>query len=262
MIEVIKEYFIPGSIPFLLFGSTIGVILLYHRSLKIWGKRLLTVLVAVYVVLSMPLSYKTMESVLSRGYTEHVDLSDLDGVTGIVILGGGSVTVRSGSEEMNILSDAGILRVWEGVRLYHNLDEPWVIVSGGVNERIGMTTPESLPMRDILIKGGVPASRILLESASSNTFEQALNIGPMLEARGVERFAMVTSPSHMRRAMGTFTAQGLEPIPAPSKQHPDDFLADRSIFLPNSEALEESRMAVREIMALVYYALRGWLSSP
>jgi uncharacterized SAM-binding protein YcdF (DUF218 family) len=163
---------------------------------------------------------------------------------------------------MNILSDAGILRVWEGVRQYHNLDEPWVIVSGGVNERVGMTTPESLPMRDILIKGGVPASRILLESSSSNTFEQASNLGPMLEAHGIERFIMVTSPSHMRRAMGTFIAQGLDPIPAPSKQHPDDFLADRSNFLPNSEALEESRIAVREIMALVYYALRGWLSSP
>lgn len=262
MIEVIKEYFIPGSIPFLLLGLTIGVILLYHRSLKIWGKRWLTLLVAAYMVLSMPLSFKVMESFLNRGYTEQVTLTDLDGVTGIVILGGGSVTIRSGSEEVNILSDAGILRVWEGVRLYHNLNEPWVIVSGGVNERIGMTTPESLPMRDILIKGGVRASQILLESASSNTFEQALNIGPMLEAQSVERFVMVTSPSHMRRAMGTFTAQGLKPIPAPSKQHPDDFLADRSIFLPNSEALEESRMAVREIMALVYYTLRGWLSSP
>jgi len=262
MIEVIKEYFVLGSIPFLLFGLTIGVILLYRRSLTKWGVRWLTLLVAVYMVLSMPLSFKAMEAVLSRGYTEHVDSTDLEGVTGIVILGGGSVTIRSGSEEMNTLSNAGILRVWEGVRLYHKLDEPWVIVSGGVNERIGMTTPESLPMRDILIKGGVPASRILLESSSSNTFEQALNLGPMLEMHGVEKFLMVTSPSHMRRAMGTFTAQGLDPIPAPSEQHPDDFLADRSVIIPNSEALEESRMAVREIMALVYYALRGWLSSP
>ncbi len=262
MIEVIKENFVPGSIPFLLLGLIIGMILLYHRSLMTWGKRWLTLLVAVYIVLSMPMSFMAMESVLSRGYTERLDVADLDGVTGIVILGGGSITIQSGSEEMNILSDVGILRVWEGVRLYHNLDEPWVIVSGGVNERVGMTTPESLPMRDILIKGGVPASRILLESSSTNTFEQAQYLGPMLEAHDVERFVMVTSPSHMRRAMGAFIAQGLDPIPAPSRQHPDDFLANRSIFLPNSEALEESRMAVREIMAWVYYALRGWLSSP
>lgn len=262
MIEVIKEYLVPGSIPFLLFGLTIGVILLYRRSLKVWGIRWLTLLVAVYMVLSMPLSYKVMESILSRGYTEQVDITDLDGVTGIVILGGGSVTIQSGSDEMNTLSNAGVLRVWEGVRLYHKLDEPWVIVSGGVNERIGMTTPESVPMRDILIQGGIPASRILLESSSSNTYEQAINLSSMLETRGVERFVMVTSPSHMRRAVGTFTAQGLDPIPAPSKQHPDNFLADRSNILPNSEALDESRMAMREIMALIYYALRGWLSSP
>lgn len=262
MIEIIKEYFIPGSIPFLLFGMTIGVILLYRRSSATWGKRWLTALVVLYVVLCTPLSFKAMESVLSRGYTDRLDATELDGVTGIVILGGGSVTLRSDSEEMTILSDAGILRVWEGVRLYHIMDEPWVFVSGGVNERVGMTTPESVPMRDILINGGVPASRILLESTSRNTFEQALKLGPILEARGVERFVMVTSPSHMRRAMATFIAQGLDPIPAPSKQHPDDFLADRSIFLPSSEALEESRTALREMMALIYYALRGRLSSP
>jgi uncharacterized SAM-binding protein YcdF (DUF218 family) len=172
------------------------------------------------------------------------------------------VTVRSDSDELNILSAAGILRVWEGVRVYHKLDEPWVIVSGGVNERIGMTTPESYPMRELMIKGGVLEDHIVLESSSTNTFEQAVNLGPMLEARGVERFALVTSPSHMRRALGTFSAQGLDPVPAPAHQHPDDFLADRSIFTPNSEALEESRLAMREIMALFYYALRGWLSYP
>ncbi|HEY43091.1 MAG TPA: YdcF family protein [Anaerolineae bacterium] len=262
MIEIIKEYFVPGSIPFLLIGMALGVILLYRRSSATWGKRWLTLLVVLYLALSTPLSFKAMESALGRGYTDRLDAEELEGVTGIVILGGGSITLRSDREEMNILSDAGILRVWEGVRLYHNLDEAWVFVSGGVNERVGMTTPESLPMRDMLIDGGVPASRILLESSSSNTFEQALNLGPLLEARGVERFVMVTSPSHMRRAMATFTAQGLDPIPAPSKQHPDDFLADRSVFLPNSQALEESRMAMREIMALLYYGLRGWLSSP
>jgi uncharacterized SAM-binding protein YcdF (DUF218 family) len=262
MIEIIKEYFVPGSIPFLLIGTTIGVILLYRRSSATWGKRWLTALVVLYLVLSTPLSFKAMESVLSRGYTERLDVTELEGVTGIVILGGGSVTLRSDSEEINTLSDTGILRVWEGVRLYHIMDEPWVIVSGGVNERVGMMTPESVPMRDILVNGGVPASRILLESSSRNTFEQALNLGPILEAHGVESFVMITSPNHMRRAMATFIAQGLDPIPAPSKQHPDDFLADRTIILPSSEALEESRMALREIMALAYYALRGWLSSP
>ena len=103
---------------------------------------------------------------------------------------------------------------------------------------------------------------LLLESFSRNTFEQAVNLHSLLDTRGIERFALVTSPTHMRRAMATFIGQGLNPIPSSSSQHSDGFLADRWVFLPDKNALEASRLAMREGMALVYYALRGWFSPP
>jgi len=108
----------------------------------------------------------------------------------------------------------------------------------------------------------VPADRILLESSSRNTFEQALNLRSLLDAHGIERFVLVTSPTHMRRAMATFIGQGLNPIPSSSAQHSEDFLAESWVFLPDNDALEASRLAMREGMALVYYALRGWFSLP
>ncbi len=85
---------------------------------------------------------------------------------------------------------------------------------------------------------------------------------PLLESQHIEDFLLVTSPSHMRRSVGAFVAQGLDPIPAPSVQHPDGFLEDKFLLMPNRDALEASRMAMRETMALGYYAIRGWLSSP
>ena len=263
LVEVVKSFFIPGSITFLMFGLIVGVTLLYFRDAAAkWGKRWLTLLAVLYWTLSTPLCSNTLEAILSHGYETQASPVEVEGIEAIVVLGGGSSTLRSAEQEMDALSNPGILRVWEGARLYENLDQPWVIVSGGMNERAGALTPESMPMRDVLIDIGVPADRILLESSSRNTFEQAVYLHSLLDIRGIERFALVTSPTHMRRAIATFIGQGLNPIPSSSSQHSDGFLADRWVFLPDKNALEASRLAMREGMALVYYTLRGWFSPP
>ncbi len=258
LVEIVKEFLLPGSLPFLLFGLLIGILLLY-RGEK-WnrrGKCWLTLLLLGYWVLSMPLFARGIESWLGRGY-EPLEGQEIQGdIDTIVILGGGSSTFRVGEFERNVLSEAGILRAMEGARLYVKMNEPWVIVSGGTNTRAGVLAPESEPLQDALLDFGVPASRILLESASGDTYEQALNLKRMLAARGVERFILVTSPTHMRRALAAFEAQGLQPIPAISAQHGVGFLENSVAFLPNADALHASWMAMREIVATLYYALAG-----
>lgn len=263
IVEVVKDFFIPGSITFLISGLIIGTLLLYRRgAAATWGRRCLTLLAALYFTLSTPLCSNALEAILSHGYTDQADVADMEGIAGIVILGGGSLTLQVDGQEMDVLSDASIMRVLEGGRLYHALDNPLVIVSGGTNERAGVINPESMPMRAILVDIGVPAERILLESSSQNTFEQALKLRPLLEAHGLEHFILVTSPTHMRRAVASFRAQGLDPTSSASAQHSDGFLSDRCALLPKNDALEASRQAFREGMAFVYYALRGWLSMP
>nr|NIS80641.1 hypothetical protein [Anaerolineales bacterium] len=251
------------SIPFLLLGLVIAVILLYrHPTAAKWGRRWLTVLVIFYWILSTPLFALALEAALSYGYNPIVSTEALDGVDALVILGGGSNTYRAGDQEVNALSEASVLRALEGTRLYSQMEEPWVIVSGGINERAGMLTPESEPMRDQLVRAGVPLERILLESTSSNTYEQSLNLGPILKAHGIDRFVLVTSPTHMRRSLATFKAQGLIPTPSTSAQHQEGFLDAHNPVLPNHDALHASRLAMREIMALVFYQLSGRLSPP
>ena len=261
--EVVKSFFIPGSITFLMFGLIFGVALLYFQGAAAkWGKRWLTLLAVLYWTLSTPFCSNTLEAILSHGYETRASPIEVEGIEAIVVLGGGSSTLRSDGWEMDTLSNPGLLRVWEGTRLYEDLGQPWVIVSGGMNERAGALTPESIPMRDVMIDLGVPADQILLESSSQNTYEQAVNLRPLLDAHAIEDFVLVTSPTHMRRSMATFISQGFNPIPSSSAQHSEGFLADRWVFLPDKDALEASRLAMREGMALVYYALRGWFSPP
>lgn len=258
IVEIIKEYFVPGSLPFLIFGLAVGVVLLFRSEpAKKWGRRWLSFLVLTYWLLSTPLFAGFIETILSSGY-EALQQTDIpENIEAILILGGGSNTYRAEGFEINALSESGILRVMEGARLYFLMDAPQVIVSGGTNPRAGVLTPESEPLHDAFVDLGIQATEITLESASGNTFEQARNMAVMLEAQGIDHFLLVTSPTHMRRALATFEAQGLQPVPAISAQHAETHFAGSVSFLPNPDALHASRMAMREILATLYYALAG-----
>ena len=94
IIEVIKLFLVPGSINFLMLGMTVGVVLLFRRGETAkWGKRLLTLLAVMYWVMSTPICSNTLESLLSRGNQTQVSASELEGIRGIVVLGGGSSTI-------------------------------------------------------------------------------------------------------------------------------------------------------------------------
>ena len=261
LVEIIKQYFLPGSIPFLMFGLVIGVVLLYLRGdARTWGRRWLTTLVILYWLMSTPWIAQLLENILIQDEHASMDYSHFSDMEAIVVLGGGSSTMQVEEQQLELLSDATILRVWEGARLFHELNSPWIIVSGGTDSRSGVIVPESIPMRDMLLELGVPEGQILLDTQSGNTYEQAVNLGPLLKTHSIRQFALVTSPTHMRRALATFRAQGLDPLPASSRQHPDGYLKQRNPLLPNKDALEMSVRVVREIMASIYYAMRGWLA--
>ena len=74
-----------------------------------------------------------------------------------------------------------------------------VIVFAGASE-----DPASLPSAEIMkreaVRLGVPAERVLTESSSATTKENASRVVALLEAHGIRRAILVTSPYHQRRA--------------------------------------------------------------
>jgi uncharacterized SAM-binding protein YcdF (DUF218 family) len=106
---------------------------------------------------------------------------------------------------------------------------------------------------------GVPAAQIREESRSSSTREEALLLAEMLDGGEFDQVIVVTSPTHMRRALGALVAAGVHAVGSPSREHSETRQA-ASPLLPSERALGDSRQALREVMALIYYAARGWLA--
>jgi lysophospholipase L1-like esterase len=97
---------------------------------------------------------------------------------------------------------------------------------------------------------GVSAPAIFTERFSMNTRENAELTTPLLRWLGVRRVLVVTDRLHVRRASAVFAAQGfdVERLSVPVYDgHPD-----------NTAMLVAG---TRELAALAYYELRGWLET-
>jgi uncharacterized SAM-binding protein YcdF (DUF218 family) len=82
-------------------------------------------------------------------------------------------------------------------------------------------------------------------------------VPPLLAARKVSQFVLVTSRQHMPRALRAFRAVGMDPIPSTP-----EFYVGRGRrferFLPSDAALGASMAMMYDVAAMVYYRLRGW----
>ena len=125
---------------------------------------------------------------------------------------------------------------------------------------LGNPVPEAEAMRDLLVEWGVPAEHVLTETASWNTRENAWNAAALIRAHGWTRVLLVTSATHMRRAVDAFRAAGIEVIPSATDYavvgpQPLDVLD----FMPDVAALDGVSFALREVLGRVYYQLRVWV---
>lgn len=261
LVQVIKDFFIPGSSTFLIIAAAIGVVLLQlNQKWRKWGRIWLTSLIVFYWIIATPLGATLLEAGLSGRYAPIESAAETEGAEAIVILGGGSINLRARGEVFSLLISASALRGMEGIRLEAMMEEPSIIVSGGSNPFLGGGTPESTLLLDILLDAGIPRERIILETASQSTREQASYLKAMLADLGIDKFILVTSPIHMPRSMAVFQAYGMKPIPGPSAPRSEGLDGGIPIF-PSWLALDASQAAMREYMAVGYYWVRGWLST-
>jgi len=184
------------------------------------------------------------------------------GRTAIVVLGSGSFTARGwNGSSYSIVDHAGATRVLEAVRVYRLIAADWVVSSGGKLRPTDPHEATGITMGDSLAALGVPASRIVVETTSRNTHEEAIVVAPMLQKLQVQHVVLVTSAGHMRRSLGVFRTQGIRAIPAivADPYTPSSWI---EWIIPSDLGLWKSASVVHEIIGLGYYAARGWYRFP
>ena len=236
----------------------IGCAWLVVRPRSAAVRRAFLTVAAAYTLSSMYVVPYLAGRVLSLGYKPLQSAEIPARHAAIVVLGSGSFTVKNWSDEkFSLVDPVAASRVLEAARVYRFAEAPWIISSGGLARRTGERTASGTTMRDALVRLGVPPDRIIVETDSRNTHEEALIIAAILARLRVEHVVLVTTAAHMRRSVGTFRAAGVEVLPAVAR---DPFAADPLIgwILPSELGLRASNSVAHEVVGLLYYLVRGW----
>jgi uncharacterized SAM-binding protein YcdF (DUF218 family) len=258
--EVVKTYFVPGSFTFLLFGLTLGVALLFGPSrTRRLARPLLAILALGYWTASLPAVSDALATRLHARDAAPVTAETIVGAQAIVVLGSGIRSYGPALLAVHVPDRQTVWNAFEGGRVFRLLEgRAPVIVSGGIPNSDSADVPESVVLRDLLVRAGVPLEQVILESASRTTHEQALQVVPMLKAHGWTRFVLIAPPVQMPRALAVFAAQGARPIPADSPVVAAE--VDQGWrWVPNGGSLRNSERAAYDYLAWGYYWLRGWL---
>jgi uncharacterized SAM-binding protein YcdF (DUF218 family) len=227
-----------------------------HSRARGW----LTASAVVLVLASIPAVPSVLIYAYTRAYRAFTR-TDLPDARVIVLLGAGTVTVPGAAGQLSILEPVGASRVVEAARVYRLFERPLIISSGGSRRR-EPSASSAWAMRSALVELGVPFDRIRLEDRSFSTADEAALIAPMLGELGVTRFVLVTSASHMRRAIGAFRAAGMAPVAAIAADYGTAQVGDPGTWLlPSAEGLRLTRVIAHEWMGLPYYWLNGWSSA-
>ncbi len=105
---------------------------------------------------------------------------------------------------------------------------------------------------------GVSKSDIILLETAKDTWEEARQAAAFVQRKNL---VVVTSASHMQRALNEFHSAGLKPFPAPT-----NYLAHSNVeqfwvkYTPKAVYLEQTEKYWHETLGIIWQSLRDWAS--
>ena len=185
----------------------------------------------------------------------------------IVVMGGGGIP-----------SESGLLRTWYAAEDAHKYPLAKIIVALPDDGQLEKSHTDK--MLDELTMRGVAPERLLTEKKGRNTREQAMLIKEMLGKTCREPILIVTSGPHMKRSLLTFRKLGFtdisgciaedESVEMDLTYDPDELGGRRNLPTPATGGntfiryrwwnnLQYLLWTARELSALSYYWIRGWI---
>jgi uncharacterized SAM-binding protein YcdF (DUF218 family) len=233
------------------------VLSLFHR--RLFSRTIFVLALVLLWVAAMPVTGQYALQSLERQYP----MQAMDAMTtadAIVLLGGGMGGDAPPERLHPDLGDAAD-RVWYAAQLYLASKAPVIIASGGVIGWKGEVQTEAAAMRQLLEALSVPSQAIVDEGLSLTTFENAINSGVILDQRSVQRVLLVTSASHMPRALRVFQQQLPDIVFMPATTDVRALPLEASLlnWLPSASGLARTTEAWHEWVGYAMYVMKGWI---
>ncbi len=240
--KFISIFFTPLSIGFILLF--LGLISLFNENYKKARKYIFISFIWFFLIGYSPFSNYLIQPLENqyKAYTK-VDSS----IKYILVLGHGHVTNEQ-MPSLSQLSSSALMRLSEGIRIFKQLDNAKLILSGYEGEEI--KTPHAFVAKKVAISLGIPKEDILTLEEARDTVEEAFFAKKILDK---SKFILITSAFHMPRAMKIFETAKLNPIAAPT-----DFLSKEDgdyLRMPRGKEIRKTELAMHEYLETLWHTI-------
>jgi uncharacterized SAM-binding protein YcdF (DUF218 family) len=241
-------------LPLLLLLIGLGLLLVWFSRWQKTGKSLITVSWLVLLLISLqPVADKMLRPIENSYPTWRGGKQ----VSYIVVLGGGYTWNDAWAPSSNLINNS-LPRLNEGVRLWRENPGAKLIFTGAAAQTNPVSTAEAGAR--VAESLGVPRVDIMTLDMPKDTEEEAAAVK---NAIGDKPFLLVTSASHMPRALIFFRNAGLNPLPAPANQLAiDSPLNPWERLIPSPVWLMHSDRVGYETLGRIWQWLKGDSGEP
>ncbi len=169
------------------------------------------------------------------------------------------IIVLSGNEDVNksihhdqLYTGGSTYRLIESIRLYKKFPDARIVFSGGSSSLFSNQLSSHVAEKFFELYFN-DHKHIIFESNSSNTYENILFTNKIVKPKKNEKWALVTSAFHMRRALGVANQLGLELIPYPVDFRLSENLSSQLFNFNLMENISLFQVAIREVLGILLY---------
>ena len=248
--KIFSKFFFP--LPIIFFLLLLGLYLLWFTKKQKLGKVLATVSIFVLLIISYGPIPDALLAPLESKYkvlsTENINQS----IKYVVVLGGGH-TSDPNLPLTSQLTQASLIRLIEGIRIHRKISDSKLVLTGGKGNNNPVATATT--MAELAIELGVNKENIITKTEPKDTKDEANIINGTV---GNDTFILVTTASHMPRAMALFKKLGMTPTPAPTEHYVSETQGVSSgSFFPHSFNIHKTETTVYEYLGTLWGKLRG-----
>lgn len=238
-------------LPALLIVGFLGLALIMFTQRHRFGVLLVFLsLSGIFAVSFQPISTQLLKP-MEREYTAFLPVDE--SIDYVMVLGSGHV-VDDQIPPTSELSRTALMRLAEGIRIVRMYPGSKLILSGYAG---GAEFSHAKMMARVALALGVAKPDIILLETAKDTWEEARQAAAFVKQN---KLVLVTSASHMKRALTEFHSAGLNPVPAPT-----NYLAQSEIkqawvkFTPQARYLEQTERYWHEKLGVWWSYIRDSL---
>jgi uncharacterized SAM-binding protein YcdF (DUF218 family) len=220
------------------------------------GQRCSAVALLVLVVACWTSGSEVLVRTLESRYPQPAAV-DMNRHVGIVVLGGALSSPQLWEEHRQVGLNEHAERMTEAIALMRRHPHLRLLFTGGIATVAATGTPEAERARRFFEAMGVDPARVVYESASRNTYENAVHSAALPGVDKQQPWLLLTSAYHLPRAMAVFEHAGwnVTPWPVDYRTTAHDSWFDFSMYQgPNLWTL-----ALHEWLGMAAYRMAGWI---